>query len=153
SKWARGGPRRRPTRQVSLGIEVLERREVPAYFLSPVVFGSGGLFGLSATGRVYESNNGGSNWNAITDANTQATDLVAADGGHVFMLASNNNANPSVYEYMGVPNIWGRLTNPNNCVTALVSTGYYGDLYMLSNTGTFSPFWQSVSVYTQVNLP
>jgi hypothetical protein len=152
-KWMEGGPRRQPARQARLGLEALERREVPATY-SPVVVGSGGLFGLSATGQVYESNNGGSSWYAISAATTKATGLVAANGGKVFMLANtNDNINQSVYQYVGVPNLWGRLTDPNVRVTSLVSTGYSGDVYMLSNSGTFSPFWQSVSVYTQVNLP
>jgi hypothetical protein len=143
-KWVEGGPRRQPSRQARPGLELLERREVPATY-SPVVVGSGGLFGLSATGQVFESTNSGTSWFAITGSNTKATALVSAEGGHVFMLASNGALNQTVYEYSGSGTDWGQgVTGPNTYATALVSTGFNSDLYML---GTNGPSNQTVYVY------
>jgi hypothetical protein len=144
-KWMEGGPRRQPTRQARLGLEILERREVPATY-SPVVSGIGGYFGLSATGQVYEKSGYFDSWSPITGSNTKATALVAAEGGHVFMLASNGALNQTVYEYSGSGTDWGQgITGSDTYVTALASAGYSGDLFML---GTATPGPQTVYKYS-----
>jgi hypothetical protein len=146
SPWCRveGNPRRQPTRQVPLGVEALERREVPATYY-PVVFGPGSQeFGLAANGQVYRSDNYGSSWHAVTGSNTKATALVAAEDGHVFMLASNGALNQTVYEYSGSASNWAPVTGSNTYATTLASTGYYSDLYMLGSNG---PGTETVYVY------
>jgi hypothetical protein len=142
-KWVKGGPRRQPTRQARLGLEVLEQRDVPTTGLNPVVSVSGNLFGLAATGQVYESTNSGTSWFAVTGSNTKATALAAADGG-AFMLASNGAPNQTVYQYSGSGTNWAAVTGPNTYATALVSTGANSDLYML---GTNVPGSETVYVY------
>jgi hypothetical protein len=102
---------------------------------------------------VYESTNSGGSWFPITGSNTKATALVAADRGQVFMLASNGAINQSVWHYGGSPNNWGQpLTDANTTVTALVSTGSYGDLYMLAGN-IYSPMLQTVYQRTYIATP
>jgi hypothetical protein len=161
-KWMEGGPRRQPTRQARLGVEALERREVPASGLSPIVQVPSGWYGLDPNGTVYESTNSGGSWFPITGSNTKATALVPAHSGDIYMLASNGAANQSVYQYSGSQYDWGQpLTDANTNVTALVSTnptgswspsGPYGDLYMLAGNVN-APLFQTVYEWTSTQLP
>jgi hypothetical protein len=137
-KWLQGGPRRQPARQVRLGLEVLERRDVPAAPTSCFVSVEFNLtsyqFGLTNSGQVEVWGGFGVGWTAVTGANTKATALVAADGG-LFMLASNGALNQTVYQYSGSGTNWAAVTGANTYVTALASAGPYGDLYMLGTNG------------------
>jgi hypothetical protein len=159
-KWMEGGSRRQPARQARLGVEALERREVPALLLSPIVHsnylggvaGGGTSFGLDPNGTVYESLDGNS-WAPVTGSNTKATGLVVAEGGRVFMLASNGAANQSVWQYSGLQYDWGQpLTDANTNVTALVSTSDNGDLFMLAGNVN-APLFQTVYERTYTQLP
>jgi hypothetical protein len=136
SKWAQSGPRDRPKRQVRLGLEVLEKRDVPTTALYPELTASVGgtynLFGLTANGQVEESTNSGASWFAVTGANTKATALVGGSNG-LYMLASNGAPNETVYQYSGSGTNWTAVTGTNTKATALVDA--QSGLYTLGSNG------------------
>jgi hypothetical protein len=142
--WVKGEPRRPAQRQVRLGLEALERRDVPTGGLYPVVSawygGNYYLFGLTANGQVEASSNWGGSWYAVTGSVTVATSLVAADGG-LYILATNGAVNQTVWQYSGSGSNWTPVTGSSTNATELV--GALGNLYMLGSNGAANQtVWQ-----------
>jgi hypothetical protein len=129
------GDCRLPNRRARLGLEVLERRDVLAAPTDIVSVSFGGTlyeFGLSGN-MVVRSADNGNTWKAVTGTNTNATQLLADNGG-LYMLGGNNGpAMQNVWQYSGSGTNWAQITGPYMNASDL--TVCNGGLFMLGTNG------------------
>ena len=143
SKWVEGDHRPRTSRPVSLGLQSLEAREVPASIFNIVAAPVGGVttpigslggvyqqFAISATNQVVEFSTVSHNWFPVTGT-TNATRLAANASG-LYMLGSNGAINQSVWRYDGSGQNWTKLTDITRA-TELVANN--NGVYMMGSNG------------------
>jgi hypothetical protein len=106
-----------------------------------------GTGSLGSTNYVFDLNNGGlvkdfngSKWTNLTGSNTSVSEIGATKGS-LYMLASNNGSNDSVWKYSGSGTSWTALTGSNTNVSEIATVGT--SLYMLgNNNGTYNSVWK-----------
>ena len=111
--------------------------EVQSYATTSV----GGVFDLTPSGQVKEYSGSGTNWTAVTGANTVASALVATADGGLYMIAANQGETSRVWRYTGSGTNWTAVTGANTTVWNIAVAG--GRLYMMaSNNGGPIQVWQ-----------
>ena len=96
------------------------------------------MFNSETTNQIWHDSGPGTNWTAITGANTQATQLVT-DGTSTYMLANNGGVN-QVWKYNGSGSNWTAITGISTAVASIVVGN--GQLDMLASNGTGYKVWR-----------